>query len=112
MPDAGALAHLPGRRSELGAYQVGFGGAELGVAGEGLFPVPTGRGLVAERGFGVAEAAVGVRLLIGVADLAGQCEGIVVPGAGLGRVAGGEEDLAEQVERFGPSRGVLRSGHR
>ena len=75
--------------------------AELGVAGKGLFPVPSGHGVVAERSFGVAQSAMGVRLLVGVADLAGQREGIVVPGAGLGWVADGEEDLAEQIERFG-----------
>ena len=88
MPDAGALAHLPGRRSVLGAYLVGFGGAEPRVVGEGLFLVPASLGLVAERGFGVAEAAVRVRLLIGVAEPSGQREGILVPGAGLGGVAG------------------------
>lgn len=47
------------------------GVAELRVAGAGLFPVPTGHGVVAERGFGVAQSAMGVRLLVGVPDLAG-----------------------------------------
>src|ERR1700733_5587915 len=75
--------------------------AELGVAGERLFAVPTGGGVIAQRGFGVAESAVGMRLLMGIADPARQREGIVVPSAGLGRVADGKEDLAEQVERFG-----------
>lgn len=80
----------------------GLGDAEVGVAGEGLFAVPSAVGLVAEGGFGAAETAVRVRLLEEVADLAGQREGLSQQGAGLGGLTGGEEDRTEQVERFGP----------
>src|ERR1700677_4142048 len=89
------------RRMRMTGRHLMDGLAELGVAGEGLFLVPTGHGVVAERRFGVAESAVGMRLLVGVADPARQRESIVVPSPGLGRFADGQEDLAEQVECFG-----------
>jgi hypothetical protein len=58
--------------------------------------------LMTGRSFRVAEAAVRVRLLIRVAEPPGQCESVVMPGPGLGGIPCGTEDLAEQVERFGP----------
>jgi hypothetical protein len=75
-------------RGELGTDLIGLGGAELGVEGEGLLPVVAGPAQVTGSVTGVAEAIVGAGLLVLVADLAGDGEGVVVLGAGLPGQAG------------------------
>ena len=91
-----------GDHSELGADPIGLGGAQLGVQGEGFPPVLTGllRSAVGLMGGGQALTRAG--LLVVVLGLVGHLErgGVLSPGGG--GAAGGEQHLAEAVQREGP----------
>jgi hypothetical protein len=98
---------------ELGADFASFGGTDGGVAGKGLLPVVAGLGGVSGGVIDVAEADVGVGLLVLVASLAGQTECRGVLAAGVVCLADGEVRLAQAIERLGltgPVAGLAEQG--
>jgi hypothetical protein len=98
-------------RGQLGADLIGFGGAEAGVEGEGLLPVTAGLADLAGSLVGSGEAVMGAALLVFPADLGGQAERGSVLDAGLPRLTGAEEHVAEAIERVGfivPIAGLAR----
>ena len=90
--DRARARNLEGRRC---------GHREVGEQPLGLLQVRAGAAQITGDPVRRGDAVVGARLLVPVADLAGQDQRLAVLGARLRRVAGGAQDLAEVVERLG-----------
>jgi hypothetical protein len=86
---------------KLRANLAGLGCAEFGEQREGLLPVTEGSAGVAIDAARPAEPAVGTGLLVPVPALCSQSECDGVFGMGVAGLAGGEQHLAEAVQRVG-----------
>jgi hypothetical protein len=84
---------------EVSADLIGLRGAERGVEGEGFVPVVTGLASVAGRLAGAGQAVVGACQLVflAVAGCAAERGGVL--SASIGRPPGGEQRVAETIER-------------
>src|SRR5882762_5593142 len=91
---------MPGA-AKFGADLVGLGMVELIEDFQGLAPCFAGGAGVARGMVGVAEAGEGVGFEIGVAEVAGQVDGVLVAAGGLLVVGKATVDVAEAVPGAG-----------